>query len=77
MEENLSWNESFMNIALEFAKHSTCIMYVTNACCPDCSKLIVAAGIKHVVYKDGYKTLDGIEFMKSAGVKVEVLANAK
>ena len=49
----------------------TCTLYVTHACCCDCAKLVVAAGIKHVVYKEAYKTLDGIEFLKKAGVKVE------
>lgn len=49
----------------------SCTLYVTHACCCDCAKLVVAAGIKHVFYKEAYKTLDGIEFLKKAGVKVE------
>lgn len=38
--------------------------------CKDCSKLIHQAGITRVVYRDAYKDLSGIEFLKLANVEV-------
>lgn len=40
-----------------------CTMYVTTAPCVHCAKLIVAAGIKTVVFKDLYKYSDGVDFL--------------
>lgn len=48
----------------------SCILYVTTAPCSDCAKLIVAAGIKKVVYKEHYKNSDGVDFLKEAHVEV-------
>ena len=46
-------------------------LYITMSPCKDCSKLIHQAGIKRVVYQDGYKDNSGIEFLERAGVAVE------
>ena len=52
-------------------------LFVTLAPCFDCSKLIIQAGIKRVVYAEMYKTddgqpkLDGIELLTKAGIKVD------
>lgn len=46
-------------------------LYVTAAPCIECSKLIIQAGIKRVVYTDEYRLEDGINLLKRAGVKVE------
>ena len=49
-------------------------IYVTLQPCLNCSKAIVAAGIKRVVYKETYKReIESIEFLKSAGVEVVCL----
>lgn len=47
-----------------------CTLYVTTAPCTDCAKLIVAAGIKKVVYKYSYKNSDGVEFLREANVEI-------
>ena len=46
-------------------------LYVTASPCMECSKLIIQAGIKRVVYKDEYRLTDGIELLKKAGITVE------
>lgn len=48
-----------------------CELYITTSPCQDCAKLIVAAGIKKVIFRDKYdRDTEGIEFLKAAGVKV-------
>lgn len=46
-------------------------LYVTASPCIECSKLIIQAGIKRVVYKDEYRLNDGVELLRKAGVEVE------
>lgn len=45
-------------------------LYVTDAPCMECSKLIIQAGIKRVVYMIEYSVRDGIELLERAGVEV-------
>jgi len=46
-------------------------LYVTAAPCLECSKLIIQAGIKRVVYKDDYRIMDGVALLKRAGIEVQ------
>lgn len=46
-------------------------MLVTHAPCGRCSREIVAAKISKVVYKENYRDLLGIEYLKDHGVIVE------
>lgn len=48
-------------------------LYVTDSPCIECSKLIIQAGIKRVVYSKLYHSMDGIDLLKIAGVKTEYL----
>jgi dCMP deaminase len=45
-------------------------LYVTYSPCKDCSKMIIQAGIKLVVYKEAYRDLSGIKILKESGVDV-------
>jgi len=45
-------------------------MYVTTAPCLECSKLIIQAGIKRLVYRDHYRVTDGIDLLNRAGVEI-------
>lgn len=45
-------------------------LYVTASPCMECSKLIIQAGIKRVVYKDEYRLSDGTDLLKRAGIEV-------
>lgn len=46
-------------------------LYVTASPCIECSKLIIQAGIKRVVYRDEYRLTDGIDLLRKAGITVE------
>lgn len=46
-------------------------LYLTLSPCKDCSKLILQAGIKRVVYIDLYKDDAGVRFLESAGIQVK------
>ena len=48
-------------------------LYVTASPCIECSKLIIQAGIKRVVYAEKYRLTDGVELLERAGVKVEYM----
>ncbi|MCQ2139982.1 MAG: dCMP deaminase family protein [Bacteroidales bacterium] len=48
-------------------------LYVTASPCIECSKLIIQAGIKRVVYSDEYRLTDGVDLLRKAGVEVEKL----
>ena len=50
-------------------------LYITMSPCKECSKLIHQSGIKRVVYKNGYRDDDGLEFLRKAGVTVEQIEN--
>ena len=45
-------------------------LYVTSSPCIECSKLIIQAGIKRVVFSEQYHMNDGVELLERAGVKV-------
>lgn len=45
-------------------------LYVTASPCLECSKLIIQAGIKRVVFHELYRLSDGIDLLKRAGVEV-------
>ena len=46
-------------------------LYVTASPCIECSKLIIQAGIRRVVYAEKYRLTDGVDLLEKAGVKVE------
>ena len=46
-------------------------LYITLSPCKDCSKLVLQAGIKRVVFIKSYKDNSGIQFLRSAGVQVK------
>lgn len=45
-------------------------LYVTDAPCIECSKLIIQAGIKRVIYGKEYRLTDGLELLKRAGIEL-------
>ncbi len=45
-------------------------LYLTLSPCRECSKLIHQAGIKRLVYIDGYKDNEGLKFLEKAGVEI-------
>ena len=45
-------------------------LYVTASPCIECSKLIIQAGIKRVVYGEKYRLEDGINLLKKANIEI-------
>lgn len=48
-------------------------LYITLSPCKECSKLIHQSGIKRVVYMQDYKDTSGIDFLRKAGVQVDLI----
>ena len=48
-------------------------IYVTHAPCMECSKLIIQAGIKRVVYSETYRLTEGVDLLRQAGIEVDYL----
>ena len=48
-------------------------LYVTDSPCIECSKLIIQAGIRRVVYARDYRLSDGIDLLRRAHIDVEHL----
>ena len=67
------------NAILKVAKStnncSGATLYLTLSPCKDCSKLVIQSGIKRVVFQNGYKDPEGINFLVQAGINVEQIEN--
>ncbi len=50
-------------------------LYVTSSPCLECSKLIIQAGIKRVVFTESYRLDDGINLLKRAHIDVVQIEN--
>ncbi|UOK42922.1 MULTISPECIES: deoxycytidylate deaminase [Flavobacterium] len=48
-------------------------LYITLSPCKECSKLIHQSGVKRVVYHEGYKDDSGLDFLRKAGVEVDII----
>lgn len=45
-------------------------LYVSTSPCMECSKLIIQAGIKRVVFSDIYRITDGLDLLRNAGIEI-------
>ena len=50
-------------------------LYITASPCMECSKLIIQAGIKRVVYNELYRITDGLDLLQRAGVECVHMAD--
>ena len=48
-------------------------IYITLSPCFECSKLIIQAGIKRIVYKEQYRLTDGLDLLNEVGIICEQL----
>ena len=48
-------------------------LYVTASPCLECSKLIIQAGIRRVVYGEEYRLADGLELLRRANIEVKFI----
>ena len=44
-------------------------LYITAAPCLECSKLIIQAGIKRVVFSDSYRSNEGLDLLGRVGIE--------
>ena len=65
-EQNAIVSAARLGVSLEGAT-----LYCTHQPCVICAKLIVNAGIKRVVYKDGYPDKFAVEVLKEANVQLD------
>jgi len=45
-------------------------LYLTHSPCKECSKLILQAGIKRLVYSQDYRDNQGVDFLKQTGIEI-------
>ena len=50
-------------------------LYVTCSPCIECSKLIIQAGIRRVVFSELYHNTDGVDLLKRSGVEIEYITD--
>ena len=50
-----------------------CTLYITTAPCVNCAKIIIASGIKEVIYNEIYKNDYGLKLLKAAKIKCRSL----
>jgi dCMP deaminase len=50
-------------------------LYITLSPCRECSKLILQAGIKRVVYINPYKDQSGLDFLKESDIEITLIEN--
>jgi len=74
--ENTYWYvlHAEANAILKIAKSTQsaegAVLYLTMSPCRECSKLILQAGIKRLVYTDEYSDDEGIKFLENNGVEI-------
>jgi dCMP deaminase len=59
-----------MKVAGSTESSTGAIMFCTHAPCIDCAKAMYQAGIIEVVYKNTYRTEEGLYFLEKCGVKL-------
>lgn len=50
-------------------------VFVTTAPCIECAKRLLGAKVKEVFYKEIYRTDEGVEFLRKAGIHVEQIGD--
>lgn len=66
---------AIMKVARSTNNARQATLYLTHSPCRECSKLILQAGIKRLVYLDAYKDATGLELLANGGVMVNKLEN--
>lgn len=66
---------AIMKVAKSTNNSDGATLYITLSPCRECSKLILQAGIKRVVYLKSYKDNSGLEFLEKAGLEIRQIVN--
>ncbi len=62
---------AIMKVARSTNNAREATLYLTHSPCKDCSKLILQAGIKRLVYLDAYKDVSGLDLLEKGGVLIQ------
>ena len=66
---------AMMKVAKSTHNSNGATLYITLSPCKECSKLILQAGIKRVVFIHIYKDDSGLDFLKEAGIELTQINN--
>jgi dCMP deaminase len=61
---------AMMKVAKSTHNAKGATLYITLSPCKECSKLILQAGIKRVVYFNAYKDSSGLDFLAASGIEL-------
>lgn len=61
---------AIMKVARSTNNANNSTLYISLSPCKECSKLILQAGIKRLVYYNEYKDASGINILKEAGIEI-------
>ena len=61
---------AIMKVARSTNNARNATLYLTHSPCKECSKLILQAGIKRLVYMQAYKDPTGLDFLERGGVRI-------
>lgn len=64
---------AIMKVARSTNNAREATLYLTHSPCKECSKLILQAGIKRLVYMDAYKDASGLDLLRKGGVLIDRL----
>lgn len=64
---------SLMKLAKSTESGNQAAMFITHSPCLECAKSIYQAGISEVYYQHDYRSVDGVEFLRKCGIKIEKL----
>jgi dCMP deaminase len=69
------------NVIIQAAYHGVCIrdgtLYCTNLPCSICSKMLINAGIREIIYKEGYADPMAEEMLGASGTVLTQIGEAK
>lgn len=68
---------AILKVAASTQSCKNATLYITLSPCKECSKLIHQAGIVRVVYREAYKDDSGIQFLKKAGIELELIEDLR
>lgn len=68
-------SNALMKLAVSTQSSKDSTVYVTLSPCFECSKLIIQAKVKRVVFLEKYRLTEGLDLLKKAGIRVDQLIN--
>ena len=66
-------NNILVKAAREGVSMIDSVVYITTAPCRHCSSMLIACGVKRVVYLDEYRDIKGVHNLIYAGIKIKKL----